>query len=119
MTTERLNFRDALGAFAPGEPLGGVLLLTYTLDGGWFEEIIAPELFDRVVDHCLLVRDGRAVRSELQSFRCVRANAGYSTRIFHPKLVLAVTEGRALACIGSANLTRGGYETNLELLRIT
>jgi hypothetical protein len=115
MSIERLNFRDALGDFAPGETLRAVLLLTYNLDGRWFEEVIAPELFDRVVDHCLLVRDGRAVRSELRSVRCMRANAGYSTRIFHPKLVLAVTEQRALACIGSANLTRGGYETNLEL----
>ncbi len=115
MPAERLNFRDALGAFAPGEPLRGVLLLTYTFDGRWFEEVIAPELFDRAVDHCLLIRDGRAVRSEPRSVRCVRANAGYSTRIFHPKLLLAVTEHRAIVCIGSANLTRGGYEKNLEL----
>ena len=115
MSAERLNFRDALGAFAPGEPLRGVLLLTYNLDGRWFEEVIAPELFDRTVDHCLLVRDGRAVRSELRSVRCVRANAGYSTRIFHSKLLLAVAERRVIACIGSANLTRGGYEKNLEI----
>lgn len=115
MSVERLNFRDALGAFAPGEPLRGVVFLTYNLDGRWFEEIIAPELFDRNVDHCLLVRDGRAVRSELRSLRCIRANATYSTRIFHPKILLAVAERRAIACIGSANLTRGGYEKNLEL----
>jgi hypothetical protein len=115
MSVERLNFRDALGAFAPGEPLRGVLFLTYNLDGRWFEEVIAPELFDRAVDQCLLVRDGRAVRSELRSVRCVRTNAGYSTRVFHPKILLAVAERRAIACIGSANLTRGGYEKNLEL----
>ena len=115
MSFERLNFRDAIGAFAPGEPLRGVLFLTYNLDGSWFEEVIAPELFDRAVEHCLIVRDGRAVRSELRSLRCVRSNAGYSTRIFHPKLILAVAENRAVACVGSANLTRGGYEKNLEL----
>src|SRR5437879_13569600 len=85
MSTEQLNFRDALGDFATGESLSAVLLLTYNLDGRWFEEVIAPELFDRVVDHCLLVRDGRAVRFELRSVRCVRANAGYSLHIFHPK----------------------------------
>ena len=115
MSIERLNFRDALGAFAPGEALRGVLPLTYSLDGNWFEQVIAPELFDRVVTHCLLVSDERAVRSQVPSFRPVRAYARYSTNVFHPKLLLAVTETRALACIGSANLTRGGYEKNLEL----
>lgn len=115
MTDERISLRDALGAFAAGEALRGALLLTYNLDGLWFEEVFAPELFDRGVENCLLVRDGRAVQNELRSVRCIRANAGYSTRVFHPKLLLAVTEQRALLGIESANLTRGGYELNLEL----
>src|SRR2546425_1147867 len=84
MTDERISLRDALGAFAPGEALRGALLLTYNLDGLWFEEVFAPELFDRSVENCLLVRDGRAVQNELRSVRCIRANAGYSTRVFHP-----------------------------------
>jgi hypothetical protein len=111
----RINFRDALGSFASGEPLRGVLFLTYNLDGRWFEAVMADELFSRPVEHCLIVRDGGALRSELRSVRCVRANAGFSTRVFHSKLLLAVSERRARLCIGSANLTRGGYEKNLEM----
>lgn len=112
---ELLNFRDALGGFAPGRELRGVLFLTYNFDGRWFEEVMAPEVFERGVEHCLIIRDGRALIQELPSVRCTRANAGHSTRIFHPKLILAVAEDRALACVGSANLTRGGFERNLEL----
>jgi hypothetical protein len=38
------------------------------------------------------------------------------SRTFHPKLVLVVYETHARVVIGSANLTRPGYEENVELL---
>lgn len=38
------------------------------------------------------------------------------SRIFHPKLVLALYESHARILIGSANLTRGGYDENVELV---
>ena len=41
MPTETLSFADALGAFAPGQPLRAVLVLTYCFDGRWFEEALA------------------------------------------------------------------------------
>jgi hypothetical protein len=115
MTPETLSFIDALGAFAPGQDLRAVLILTYCFDGRWFEEAVAPVLFERSVATTLLLRDRNAVLSEGGSVRYHRANAAYSTNVFHPKLALFVTEDRARAIIGSANMTRGGYERNLEL----
>jgi hypothetical protein len=38
------------------------------------------------------------------------------SRVFHPKLVLALYAEHARVLIGSANLTRGGYDENLELV---
>jgi hypothetical protein len=115
MASERFSFLDAMGAFAPGQPLQGVLLLTYSFDGQWFEDMVAPDLFERPVATALLLRDRRALLSESPSVRYHRADAAFSTRVFHPKLALFVGEDRARAIIGSANMTRGGLERNLEL----
>ena len=115
MASERFSFLDAMGAFAPGQPLQGVLLLTYSFDGQWFEDMVAPDLFERPVATALLLRDRRALLSESPSVRYHRADAAFSTRVFHPKLALFVGEDRARAIIGRANMTRGGLERNLEL----
>jgi len=115
MGNERLSLVDALGSFAPGQPLRAALVLTYCFDGRWFEEAVAPELFERPVATTLLLRDRNALISEAPSVRYHRADAAYSTRVFHPKLALFVAEDRARAIIGSANMTRGGFERNLEL----
>ena len=115
MATDRLSVSDALGAFAPGQPLRAVLVLTYCFDGRWFEEAIAPDLFERPVVTSLLLRDRNVIVSEAPSVRYHRADAAYSRKIFHPKLALFVAEDRARAIIGSANMTRGGFEKNLEL----
>jgi hypothetical protein len=114
MALEGLLARDVIGSFAVGQSLRAALLLTYSSDGRWFEEVLAPELFERRVETALLIRDANAILSEILSVRCHRADA-VTSRIFHPKLLLLVSENRALAIIGSANLTRGGYEKNLEL----
>lgn len=115
MAAEKLSLVDSLGSFAPGQPLRAVLVLTYCFDGRWFEEAVAPEVFERPVATALLIRDRNALISELPSVRFRRADAAFSTRVFHPKLALFVAEDRARVFLGSANLTRGGYERNLEL----
>ncbi len=74
-----------------------------------------PDLFDRAVANALVIRDAQRIVTEAPTVRYHRANAGFSTRVFHPKLGLFVAEDRALAVVGSANLTRGGLERNLEL----
>src|SRR5688500_16530758 len=108
MASERLLVRDAIGSFAPGQSFRAALFLTYTFDGSWLEEGLVPDLFDRQVHTALVIRDANALIREAPSVRYHRANAQFSTRIFHPKLVLVVADDRALAIIGSANLTRGG-----------
>lgn len=115
MPADRLLVRDVIASFAPGQSLRAALLLTYTFDGKWLEEGFVPDLFDRPVETALVIRDANRVLREAPSLRYHRANACFSTRIFHPKLALFVAEDRALAIVGSANLTRGGLERNLEL----
>lgn len=115
MSGERLLVRDAIGSFASGQGLRAALLLTYSFDGRWLEEGFVPDLFDRSVATALLIRDANRIVTEAPTVRYHRANAGFSTRVFHPKLGLFVAEDRALAIVGSANLTRGGLERNLEL----
>lgn len=115
MARDRLFFREAIGNFAPGQSIRAALLLTYSFDGKWIEEGFVPDLFDRSVATALVIRDANRILREAPTVRYHRANAGFSKRVFHPKLGLFVAEDRALALIGSANLTRGGLERNLEL----
>jgi len=118
MAGDRLLLRDAIGGFAPGQGLRASLLLTFSFDGPWLEEGLVPDLFDRQVSACLVIRDGNAIIREAPSVRYHRANAQFSTRVFHSKLLLLVADDRALASVGSANLTRGGLERNLELATV-
>jgi len=104
-----------MGAFAPGQQLRAVLILTYCFDGRWFEEAVAPELFERPVETTLLLRDRHALIYEAPSVRYHKAAAAYSGKVFHPKLALFIADDRARAILGSANMTRGGFERNLEL----
>ena len=115
MAFDRISLRDEVGGFAHGEPLRAALLLTYCFDGAYLEEAIIPELFSRTVNTALVIRDRRAVQKEALTVRYDRSDALFSQRVFHPKLILLVAENRALAIIGSANLTRGGIERNMEL----
>src|SRR5260370_15620298 len=81
MPTERLSFTDALGAFAPGQPLRAALVLTYCFDGRWFEEAGAPDLFERPVVTTLLLRDRHALTYQAPTVRYHRADAGYSSSV--------------------------------------
>lgn len=115
--SERLPLRDVVLGFAANEPLQAALFLTYAFDGRWFEEALVPDLCERPIETFLVVRDRNAISSEAPSVRYLRANAGEST-VFHPKLILLVAEDRARAIIGSANLTRSGFERQQELARV-
>lgn len=115
MASDRILLRDVIGGFAPGQGLRAALLLTYCFDGKWFEEGFVPDLFDRPVTTALILRDGNVVLNESPTVRYHRANANFSKRVFHSKLGLFIAEDRALVIVGSANLTRGGFERNLEL----
>jgi len=115
MAFDRISLRDEVGGFAHGAPLRAALLLTYCFDGAYLEEAIVPELFSRTVNTALVIRDRHAVQKEALTVRYNRSDAQFSQRVFHPKLILLVAESRALAIIGSANLTRGGIERNMEL----
>lgn len=117
MVDEQLSVRDALLSFAAGEPLRAALFLTYSFDGRWFEEAIVPELCERPIETMLVVRDRNAIANEAPSVRYRKVNA-CSSSVFHPKLALLVTRDRARAVIGSANLTRGGFERSRELGRV-
>lgn len=112
-----LALRDAILSFEQHKPLRAALFLSFTFDGRWFHDSILPDLCERPIETLLVVRDGNAITSELPSLRATRANAGRS-RLFHPKLVLLVSDERARAIISSSNLTRGGYERQREMGRV-
>jgi len=115
--SERLPVRDALLSFAAREPLRAALFLTYSFDGRWFDEAIVPDLCERPIGTMLVIRDRNAVITEASTVRYRRANAARSA-VFHPKLTLLVGEDSARAVIGSANLTRAGFERQRELGRV-
>jgi hypothetical protein len=115
--SERLPMRDALLSFAAREPLRAALFLTYSFDGRWFDEAIIPDLCERPIGTMLVIRDRNAVITEASTVRYRRANAARSA-VFHPKLALLVGEESARAVIGSANLTRAGFERQRELGRV-
>jgi hypothetical protein len=114
MSLDPISLRDMVRGFAAGEDLRAVLVLTYSFDGVWFEENVIPDIFERPVSVSLLVRDRNALVTEAPVC-CWRVDASYSTKVFHPKMLLLVSENRAIALCGSANMTRGGFERNLEL----
>ena len=119
MIDAALNLRTAIESFAPGDDVRHALLLTYNFDGGFLEDAdrgLLEVLWRRNCENVLVVRDGGAVIAEKRSHRYSVINAAHSTRTFHPKLVLLVAPTELLASVGSANLTRGGLESNLELV---
>ncbi len=121
MLNATMNLRDAIENFAPHETVGHALLLTYNFDGLFLEDSergLLEALWMRNCVNTLVVRDGKAVLSEKRSHRYSIVNAAYSTQIFHSKLLLLLSASEAMAVIGSANLTRGGLENNLELASV-
>ena len=101
-----------------GEEAEEVLLLSYTLDLGFFERAalgIAQALGARVTvvgDAAMVSHDPWAVR---------RAGRGYVAGLaacsgaFHPKLVVIGGPERVTVAVGSGNLTMAGWQANHEL----
>lgn len=116
-----INLRTVIDTFAPEDDIRHALFLTYTFDGGILEDVdrgLLDLLWRRNCENVLVVRDGKAILAEKRSHRYSVINAAYSRRTFHPKLMLLLTSSEVLAAIGSANLTRGGLENNLELVGV-
>ncbi|GIK36910.1 MAG: hypothetical protein BroJett011_07430 [Chloroflexota bacterium] len=116
-----VNLRTVVETFAPEEDIHHALFLTYGFDGEMIEDAERGPLemiWWRNCENILVLRDGKAVLTEKQSHRYSVINAAYSRRTFHPKLMLLLTPSEVLVGLGSANLTRGGLENNLELVNI-
>jgi hypothetical protein len=119
MLNAALNLKALIENFAPDDDVRHVLLLTYNFDGAFLEDAehgLLETLWRRNCENLIVVRDGKAVVEEKRSHRYSVINAAYSTRTFHPKLILLVAPSEVLAMVGSANLTHGGLENNLELM---
>ncbi|MDQ6796700.1 MAG: hypothetical protein M3011_01530, partial [Actinomycetota bacterium] len=107
-----------LEAASRGEEAEEVLLLSYTLDLGFFERAalgVAQSLGARVTvvgDAAMVSHDPWAVR---------RAGRGYVAGLaacsgaFHPKLVIIGGPGGVTVAVGSGNLTMAGWQANHEL----
>jgi hypothetical protein len=121
MLNAALNLKTLIENFAPDDDIRYALLLTYNFDGAFLEDAehgLLETLWRRNCENPIVVRDGKAVVEEKRSHRYSVINAAYSTRTFHPKLTLLVAPSEVLAVVGSANLTRGGLEKNLELMAV-
>ena len=121
MLEAKTNLQSEIENFAPHEELRHALLLTYNFDGPFIEDPergLLEALWRRNCTNVLVVRDGKAVLAEKRSHRYRVVNAAYSRQTFHSKLLLVLSSSGVLAAVGSANLTRGGLETNLEVTNI-
>lgn len=98
-----------------------VLFLTYNADLGFLEARLLG-LCQATGARVTVVADGRVWAPDLRAIR----HAGRSYHVglvdtaaaFHPKLMVLVGPQRALATVGSGNLTLGGWQYNSELLTV-
>ena len=114
----KLNLRDVIESFSPHADIQHALLLTYSFEGSYIEDQeqgLLQLIWQRDCTNIIVIRDCKAIIARKQSHRYNVVNASYSSRIFHPKLILLLSKSEALAIIGSANLTHGGLAKNLEL----
>lgn len=115
-----LNIREHLCATRATH----ALLTSYALSPALFESQIVRLLLQSGCDEILLLVD-RAGYDALLTERAALAHAGCSywigcvdiyPRSFHPKVALLWSDDEATAYIMSANPTRGGLATNLEVV---
>lgn len=113
-----VNLRDFLDRFEPAGSIHHSLFLTYAFDGPAFEDKLVDLLHGRRCANVLVVMDpsqGALVRpSRWRSYRVGRANQRH--QVYHPKLCLLVGDSSLGLVVGSGNLTRGGLESNMELM---
>ena len=105
----------------PGYPLA--LALTYSFDPVFFDRMVLPALWRGGTEEALVLADGGQV---IRAFARIHGPIGHlgrryllspvqTTGSFHPKLLLRFGKEGGLACLGSGNLTHGGWGVNREL----
>lgn len=99
------------------------LLLTYSFDPVFFEQIVLPDLWAGRASDILVIGDKNQVHSSTQSVmaqlwhlgkRYLLAGAEH-TGSFHPKVLLRLGAKDGAVMIGSGNLTSCGWGGNREL----
>lgn len=97
------------------------LLLTFNVDLGFFESRLLGLLratgarVTVAADAGVWDPDTRAIRSAGRSYQL---GLVAERTAFHPKLLVLVGQKRAVAAVGSGNLTMGGWQYNHELLTV-
>lgn len=99
------------------------VILTYTADLYFFEQVVLPTLRSRGSCNNLVIMDSRQYVSALDTSGTLLRRLGKSYSVwpvpaaqaFHPKLLLQTSEKQARLIVGSGNLTVRGFSTNWEL----
>jgi hypothetical protein len=99
------------------------LLLTYSFDPVFFEQLVLPDLWAGRASDILVIGDGNQIKAAVRDSmgqilhlgkRYLLANALH-TGAFHPKLLLRLGESEGAIMIGTGNLTSCGWGSNREL----
>jgi hypothetical protein len=101
-------------------PIRRAVFCTYGFDPEYFAEVIYPELQKRRCERTLILMDADQYQSipasdSLNSMGRVVIERSPAGQLFHPKVYVLAGNGRTRASVGSANLTRAGFENNWEL----
>lgn len=115
-----IGLLSAIAKFAAEHRVIHALLTTFNFDGQCLEGEewgLLDSICRNGCSNVLVIRDRNQVIRERAGLRIRVVDAGYSTRVFHTKLAVLVADDALFAAVGSANLTRGGLRTNLELVR--
>jgi hypothetical protein len=99
------------------------VILTYSADLYFFEQVVWPTLRSRGCCNNLVIMDSRQYVSSLDTTGSLlhRLGKSYSVwpvsaaKAFHPKLIFQTNEKEGRLIIGSGNLTVRGFSTNWEL----
>jgi hypothetical protein len=127
----KLELRRIAEQLATEEPCLGAVFCTYTFDPAFFEEQVLRTILrlrsDPDEEAVAFLEEARGALQATPVAVLLDANMRrpgrrlpydvllVRARTFHPKLALLVYEKHARLLVGSCNLTRGGYEENLEL----
>ena len=97
------------------------LFLTFNVDLGYFEARLLGLLratgarITVIADAGVWAPDTRAIKHAGRSYQLGLVD---QSTAFHPKLLVLVGAKRAIAAVGSGNLTMGGWQYNRELLTV-
>lgn len=99
------------------------LLLTYSFDPVFFEQVVLSDLWAGRTSDILVIGDGGQVRTAIQECvgrlqhlgkKYILGSAAH-TGSFHPKVLLRLGANEGAVMIGSGNLTSCGWGANKEL----